>query len=219
MADWQDNFSHDGAREGATETERLAAATIAHYQRNAGQFWQGTRDHDVSQNYQRFLAPLPDRSLRILDLGCGPGRDLCYFRDLGHEVIGVDACAEFVHMAREHSGCQVWQQDFLSLDLPEAHFDGIFANASLFHVPLGELKRVLCALQSALAAGGVLFSSNPRGDGEYWDGSRFGNYMQFTEYATMLKDAGFEVLEHYYRPAGKPLAEQPWLAVVSQANA
>ncbi|MFT5126750.1 MAG: SAM-dependent methyltransferase [Rhodothermales bacterium] len=218
MADWQANFSHDGAREEATETERLAAATIAHYQRNAGQFWQGTRDHDVSQNYQRFLAALPDRRLRILDLGCGPGRDLCYFRDLGHEAIGVDACAEFVGMAREHSGCQVWQQDFLSLDLPEAHFDGIFANASLFHVPLAELERVLCALQCALIDGGVLFSSNPRGDGEYWDGSRFGNYMQFAEYATMLEAAGLEVLEHYYRPPGKPLAEQPWLAVVSRAN-
>jgi SAM-dependent methyltransferase len=218
MANWQDNFSHDSDRETAVGPRELAVATVGHYTRNASQFWEGTRDHDVSQNYQHFLAPLPDRPLRILDLGCGPGRDLCYFSELGHEAVGVDACGDFVEMARTHSGCEVWQQDFLALDLPEAHFDGIFANASLFHVPLAELPRVLSELNNALAGDGILFSSNPRGNGEYWDGSRFGNYMQFTEYAIMLTDAGFDVLEHYYRPPRRPRAEQPWLAVVSRVS-
>jgi SAM-dependent methyltransferase len=218
MADWQDNFSHGNDREDAVSPHQLAAATVEHYQRNAQQFWHGTRDHDVSQNYQHFLAPLPDRPLCILDLGCGPGRDLCYFRDLGHRAVGIDACADFVEMARQHSGCEVWQQDFLALNLPEGHFDGIFANASLFHVPLAELSAVLCQLNNALVDDGVLFSSNPRGNGEHWDGSRFGNYMQFTDYAIMLSDAGFDVLDHYYRPAGKPRAEQPWLAVVSRVS-
>ena len=218
MADWQDNFSHDTPREGALQPRELAHATVGHYQRNAAQFWEGTRDHDVSQNYKHFLAPLPDYPLRILDLGCGPGRDLHYFRERGHEAIGIDACPDFVRMAQEYSGCEVWQQDFLALDLPAGRFDGIFANASLFHVPLAELPRVLSELHDALAPEGVLFSSNPRGNGEYWDGSRFGNYMQFSDYAILLSDAGFDVLEHYYRPPGRPRAEQPWLAVVSRVH-
>jgi SAM-dependent methyltransferase len=66
-------------------------------------------------------------------------------------------------MARAHSGCEVWHQDFLKLDLPEAHFDGVFANAALFHVPRQALPHVLLELHATLKPGGVLFSSNPRG--------------------------------------------------------
>ena len=75
----------------------------------------------------------------ILDLGCGPGRDLRYFRSLGHDVVGLDGSTEFVAMARSYSECEVLQQDFLAMKLPEGRFDGIFANASLFHVPSQEL--------------------------------------------------------------------------------
>jgi 2-polyprenyl-3-methyl-5-hydroxy-6-metoxy-1,4-benzoquinol methylase len=69
----------------------------------------------------------------------------------------------FAAMARAHSGCEVWQQDFLKLALPEKYFDGVFANAALFHVPSQELPRVLRELHMTLKPGGVLFSSNPRG--------------------------------------------------------
>jgi SAM-dependent methyltransferase len=55
---------------------------------------------------------------RLLDLGCGPGRDLKAFTAMGHEAIGVDGSARFVAMARAYSGCEVWQQDFVQLDLP-----------------------------------------------------------------------------------------------------
>src|SRR3546814_4811869 len=80
---------------------------------------------------------------RILDCGCGPGRDLKAFSSLGHDAIGLDGTDAFVSMARVESGCQIWLQDFLALDLPDGYFDGVFANASLFHVPGSELLRVL----------------------------------------------------------------------------
>ena len=69
-------------------------------------------------------------------------------------------------MARTHSGCKVWQQDFLKLALPNKHFDAVYANASLFHVPSQELPRVLLELHASLKPGGVLFSSNPRGNNQ-----------------------------------------------------
>jgi SAM-dependent methyltransferase len=68
-------------------------------------------------------------------------------------------------MARAHSGCDVLEQSFLALDLPNQHFDGVFANAVLFHVPRQERPRALGELRETLKPGGVLFSSNPRGDG------------------------------------------------------
>ncbi|MCQ4062611.1 class I SAM-dependent methyltransferase, partial [Klebsiella pneumoniae] len=69
----------------------------------------------------------------------------------------------FVEMARADSGCEVWHQDLLQLELPAQSFDGIFANAVLFHVPSVELPRVLLQLSDSLKPGGVLFCSNPRG--------------------------------------------------------
>jgi trans-aconitate methyltransferase len=92
----------------------------------------------------------------------------------------------------------------------------MFANASLFHVPSQELPKVLHELWTALRPGGILFSSNPRGSNEGWDGSRYGTFMEWKPYQKYLEAAGFKVLHHYYRPAGKPFQEQPWLAVVSQ---
>ena len=78
-------------------------------------------------------------------------------------------------MARADSGCEVWQQDLLQLQLPTESFDGIFANAVLFHVPSVELPGVLARLHEALKGGGVLFCSNPRGqDEEGWSGDRYG---------------------------------------------
>ena len=88
---------------------------------------------------------------------------------------GWTAPASFVEMARAESGCEVWHQDFLALDLPAERFDGIFANASLFHVPRAELPRVLRELHAALKPAGVLFCSNPRGSNEEgWNGGRYG---------------------------------------------
>jgi SAM-dependent methyltransferase len=202
------------ATEKLTEIEKI---TLSHYDTNALSFWQGTKDHDVTQNYQALLSQFPiGQTLDILDFGCGPGRDLSYFKSLGHRPVGLDGSQAFCTMARANTGCQVLHQHFLSLALPPHGFDGIFANASLFHVPGQELPRVLQQLHNALRPGGVLFSSNPRGNSEGWSGQRYGHFMEFEESNAYLEAAGFTVLEHYYRPNGAPRAAQPWLAIVSQ---
>jgi SAM-dependent methyltransferase len=198
------------------EPETTSRLTLAHYARNAEGFRAGTRDHDVSQNIAALLRHIrAEPPFALLDFGCGPGRDLRTFKALGHAPIGLDGTARFAEMARADSGCEVWQQDFLALDLPPGRFDGVFANASLFHVPSAELPRVLRQLHAALKPGGVLFASNPHGDNrEGWSGERYGAWHDWERWRAFLSAAGFSELEHYYRPEGLPRAQQPWLASV-----
>ncbi len=195
--------------------------TVDHYQRHAQAFRDGTWDHDVSQNRQALLDALPGPGpYDILDLGCGPGRDLLAFQALGHRPVGLDACPAFVEMARRQTGLKVLQQDFLDLALPPGAFDGVFANAVLFHVPSAELAQVLARLRACLRPGGALFSSNPRGQGEEgWNGERYGCYYSWEQWAQRMQDAGFEEIRHYYRPEGRPREEQPWLASVWRRTA
>jgi SAM-dependent methyltransferase len=195
---------------------QIVDLTLEHYNQRAQDFREGTRDHDVSQNIGALLRYIQaEPPYRILDFGCGPGRDLRSFAALGHVAIGLEGAAEFVAMARADSGCDVWQQDFLRLDLPPTHFDGVYANASLFHVPSVELARVLRQLRTTLKSGGVLFSSNPRGNNEEgWNRGRYGAYHTWLAWQRYLTGAGFIELEHYYRPTGLPFEQQPWLASV-----
>jgi len=202
----------------------ITERTLAHYDASAEQFFEGTRDHDVRQNIAALLNAIQtggrSAPFSILDLGCGPGRDLKAFTELGHHATGVDGSRRFVEMARAYSGCTVWQQDFVDLDLPASHFDGVFANAVLFHVPSAALPGVLRALHGCLKPGGVLFSSNPRGQNqEGWNGPRYGSYYDEETWFAHLQAAGFNLLEHYYRPAGLPREQQPWLATVWRKTA
>ncbi len=198
------------------DIDAITRRTLEHYERNAEQFFHGTIDHDVSQNIAALLQAIDGEApYTILDVGCGPGRELKTLSALGHRAIGVDGAARFVGMARAYSGCEVWRQDLVHLDLPPARFDGVFANAVLFHVPRAALPKVLGELHACLKPGGVLFASNPRGQNqEGWIGERYGSYHDLAQWQQFMNVAGFEYVHHYYRPQGLPLEQQPWLASV-----
>lgn len=200
----------------AEELQRTAARTLAHYDQNAKAYWDGTRDHDVRQNIDALLqyidAPPP---FALLDFGCGPGRDLKTFKALGHRVTGLEGSGQLAALARTNSGCDVLEQNFLELELPQSHFDGVFANAVLFHAPSQVLPRILRQLHTTLKPGGVLFSSNPRGAGqEGWNGDRYGAFYDWQAWRGHVGAAGFVELTHFYRPTRLPLEQQPWLASV-----
>ena len=194
----------------------VTSATLQHYENRAQAFREGTRDHDVTQNIAALLRHITAKPpFTILDFGCGPGRDLKTFTERGHVAIGLEGAARFAAMARAYSGCEVWRQDFLKLELPPGRFDGVFANAALFHVPGRELPRVLRELHATLKPGGVLFSSNPHGrDEEGWNRGRYGSYHDPQTWRRFGAAAGFVEVAHYYRPAGLPREQQPWLATV-----
>jgi SAM-dependent methyltransferase len=198
------------------ELRELSVRTVAHYNENAEDFFAGTREHDVRQNICALLEQIQAAPpFTILDVGCGPGRDLKTFTELGHVAIGLEGSARFAEMARSYSACEVWQQDFLQLSLPDKYFDGMFANASLFHIPSQSLEKVLGQLHASLKPGGVLFSSNPRGNNqEGWNRERYGAYHDLENWRGYMQAAGFIELAHYYRPPGLPLEQQPWLASV-----
>jgi len=197
------------------DLEKISSLTLEHYNRNAEDFHEGTHDHDVRQNIAALVQYIEGEApFTILDFGCGPGRDLKAFAELGHSIVGLEGAARFADMARAHGG-DVWRQDFLKLDLPDKHFDGVFANAALFHVPSQELPRVLRELHATLKPRGVLFSSNPHGHNEEgWNRGRYGAFYDLETWRHYLSAAGFDELTHYYRPTGLPRAQQPWLASV-----
>lgn len=205
---------------GSLQVQGLVARTLNHYNQRAEAFWEGTRHHDVTQNIDALLRHIQSTPpFTILDFGCGPGRDLKTFVERGHRAVGLEGSHAMATLARSHSGCEVLDQDFLKIELPFAYFDGVFANASLFHVPMQELPRVLKQLHLALKPHGVFFSSNPRGNNEEEvSGERYGAYYNLETWRSLLVTSGFVELEHYYRPVGLPLDQQPWLATVWRRN-
>ena len=200
----------------ADNLKAISDGTLGYYNQVAEQFWHGTKDHDVSQNRHAVLEAIEgDGPHTVLDFGCGPGRDLIAFKEMDHRPIGLEGSVELAKLARRHSDCEVWEQNFLELDLPDSHFDGVFANASFFHVPSSQAPRILDELKAALKAGGVLFCSNPRGnDDEDWRGERYGVFYDDRTWLSMVEAVGFTPIQKYYRPTGLPIERQPWLATV-----
>jgi Methylase involved in ubiquinone/menaquinone biosynthesis len=200
----------------AEELEIVTRSTTDGYGLSARDFFEASLEHDVSQNHQAFLESIEGHPpFNLLDLGCGAGRDLKYFRLQGHHAVGLEGARELAEMAQEYSGCEVLHSDFLNMSLPVSAYDGIFANASLFHVPSQELPRILRQLWSALKPHGVLFASNPKGENqEGWVQGSYAVFYALETWSRYLESAGFERLSYYYRPDGLPEAQQKWLATV-----
>ncbi len=209
------------------KTAELAAAeictlTLASYEAEADAYREATagreRDADRALFMRHLALAFPDsHSYDLLDLGCGPGRDLAWFRAAGHRAVGLDGCARFVAMAQAAAGCPVLHQDLRLLRLAPRSFDGIFASASLFHLPQTVLPATLDALSTALRPGGLLFTLNPRGaDRTGWSGDRYCLFLRFSTWRRLLRDARFQLRTREDRPTFVPARRQQWIAAVWQ---
>lgn len=204
--------------ESPIDAVEAAAITLRDYDRAADEYQAITQAQDLGADYDWFLSFLQGSGpFDLLDLGCGPGRDLMQLRRRGHRVVGLDGSAAMVALARRQAGGPVLHQNFLSLRLGAERFDGIFASASLFHVPPEALPEVLARLHRALRRRGILYSLNPRGRGQSgWAGDRFCTYHSIAAWRRTLKTAGFQELGCARRPVGVDRARQHWIAWIGQ---
>jgi SAM-dependent methyltransferase len=151
--------------------------TISYYEANAQRFFENTRDVYMGSVYESFLPLLPPGA-HILDAGCGSGRDSRAFLERGFEITALDASETMVELASQHIGRPVLHMSFDQVQF-RARFDGVWACASLLHVPRHDLPKVLERLGEALRPGGVMYSSFKYGKAEVIrNGRLFSDYNE-----------------------------------------
>jgi SAM-dependent methyltransferase len=169
------------------------------YDQHAEAFFADTVRADMSLAQTRFLVHVP-ASGRILDAGCGSGRDVKAFAALGYEVEAFDASAEMVRLASDFTGLPVRLMTFEQIAWT-ARFQGIWASASLLHVPRDDLPDVAQRLQQALTDGGVLYASFKHGETEREkDGRRFTDMTEALLRAEFLPATSLELIDIWVSP-------------------
>ena len=162
--------------------------TIEYYNQNADMFAQGTRMVDFTIVQERFRKMLPVGS-RILDFGCGSGRDTKYFLEKGYQVAATDGSAELCRLAGSFTGIKVKEMLFQELD-EIGVYDGIWACSSILHLPKQELLPVIRKMCDALKDNGVIYTSFKYGD---FEGERNGRY--FTDFTEDTFDKFIKVIQ------------------------
>ena len=184
--------------------------TIAYYDGNAKKFIANTANIEFSALQKTFADMLPEGG-RILDLGCGSGRDTKYFLEHGYRVDAIDGSAELCALASEYTGIQVKCQLFQELDASEV-YDGIWACSSLLHLSYGELDEVLYRIEKALKPQGILYMSFKHG---VFEGERNGRYfLDFTEEKLeqlLKKHTSLQQLRNFLTEDVRPDREERWL--------
>ena len=193
--------------------------TAHYYTENATEFFRETVDVDMTPLYDRFL-PLIPAGGHILDAGCGSGRDARYFLDRGYRITAFDASSELAALATEYSGIPVSILRFQDFDW-KLEFDGIWACASLLHVPSPELADSLGRLTNALKPAGTLYASFKYGHGEREHHGRRFTDLDEQSLALLLHEAGgLEELDTWITADRRPgRGDERWFNTLLQRSA
>jgi SAM-dependent methyltransferase len=199
--------------------EARRAAVAGWYDRRAEAFAAATAGLDTSEACARFLAGVPVGG-RILDAGCGAGRDSAYFLGQGYVVTSCDLSPEMARLARERTGLDVRVLD-LAEAAWEAEFDGVWAMASLLHLPRAAVGRAVANLGRALLPGGTLLVSGKHGDREWEkDGIWFAALDQAWLDDFLVEHPGLRLRESWRRPDDRPGRErEEWFAFILERAA
>ena len=192
--------------------------TLDYYNRNAQRFTGDTLEVEFSNIQDSFLTLLPLGAL-ILDFGCGSGRDSRYFLQNGYQVEACDGSEEMVKAASQNAGIPVKKMLFSELD-EENRYDGIFACASILHVPFKELPDIITRMKKAVKTGGILYISFKYGP---FEGIRNGRYFtDLTEeslQAILDEVGGLEIIRTGITGDARPgRGDEKWLNVLLRAN-
>lgn len=187
-------------------------STLAFYRKHAGDFVKTTANLELSALYDPFLHALPENA-HILDAGCGSGRDAKAFMEMGYKITAIDASSEMAQIASRLTGQRCPVLAFQNMEFC-SEFNGIWACASLVHVPKAEMRDVLRRFVRAIRAGGSLYVSLTEGEGErISDDGRFFNY--YTRESFLAVTSLFPLLEETLfwktHDAVKRLASTSWL--------
>ena len=152
--------------------------TIEYYNRNASLYFDNTVKADLSECYEHFLKYIGSGG-RIIDIGAGSGRDVKYFKDRGYVVEAIDAAEEMCRLASDYSGVVVRCESIYTWQ-PEEKYDGMWANASLLHIPIAEIEDFIFRVSNYLNLNGVFYISMKSGvQTGYDDSGRF--FTNFSE--------------------------------------
>ncbi len=193
-------------------------STLNYYNQNASSFFSGTVNVDMSALHNRFLSAVSTGG-SVLDAGCGSGRDTKAFLDRGYRVTAFDASIELANLAKTHTGIEVQVRSFFDVK-EQAHYDGIWACASLLHVPHDDMPSALTCLWNALRAGGAFYLSFKLGTGErVQDGRHFSDVSdeQLRTWFAALQDV--QDIETWISTDQRPGRTEQWLnALVTRAT-
>lgn len=197
--------------------------TIKSYDETASEYFRVVSSFELLPEIKEFSKKVIKNG-RILDLGCGPGHHSKYFSNIGFNVIGIDLSKEMIEIARKESPKSKFKvMDILDLNFEEDSFDGIWASASLLHVPKNKIKSVLIKLKKTLKNNGILYISLKEGLGsELFSDARYGGvdkfyvYYQLNEIQKILKDVGFDILEIELKDKRTHYDTNSWLHIFCQ---
>jgi len=161
-------------------------STVSYYDDHAAEFCKNTASVDMRSLYAPFLDEVPFGG-RILDAGCGSGRDSLAFLKMGYQVVSMDASAEMVKATTTLTGCEAKLLRFDALEF-DSEFDGIWACASLLHIARRDLNPVISRLTKSLKLNGILYLSFKHGENERIEGERFFNDLNEALLKTLLAD-------------------------------
>lgn len=196
----------------------MATSTEQYYNEHAAEYSARTIAADMSHLHDRFLSMLPSAG-RILDAGCGSGRDLRVFSERGFRAEGIDASRALAEMAQAYSNtqCKVGRIEDIAA---KGCFDGVWACASLLHLSKAKLIPALCRLQQALVPGGIMFASVQEGEGdELMSDGRYFAFYRLEEFLLTVKSAGFSVVNAWI--SDDVLQTRPgtrWINVIARSD-
>lgn len=192
--------------------------TIDYYNKHAEEFTASTFEVDMESLYQPFLVELPEGA-RILDVGCGPGRDTLAFKNKGYQVDAIDYSEELVKKATQLTGIPVRLQSFYEIDADQA-YDGIWACASLLHCERTRLKEVIGKLLSALKPNGMLYMSFKYGNGDRQkDGRQFTDLDEVQAKALLGQFDRVQQIQQWITIDQRPERQEKWLNLIWKKHA
>ena len=188
-------------------------STLDYYNSKAKEFVSGTVDVVFTEIQDIFLDYIP-KGGKILDFGCGSGRDTKYFLSKGYDVDATDGSDELCKIASEYTGIQVKQMLFEELDKVEV-YDGIWACASILHVEKRKLPDIMKKIAIATKTGGVVYVSFKYGEFEGVKNGRFFTYLTEESFGKLLEKVPELVIEKLWVSADVRIGrgDEQWLNI------